>query len=65
MNIEKIRKMSENDLQKEILESCKKILNLRMLATSGEHVNAHLYKTTRKRIAKIKTILTQKRAQND
>jgi large subunit ribosomal protein L29 len=61
MKIEEMRKKSEEELQKELLASRKELFSLRVQAASGEAANAKSYKVAKKRIAQIKTILTEKR----
>ncbi len=61
MKMEEIRKKSEDELLKEILASKKELLSLRVQASSGEASNSNISKSVRKRIARIKTILIEKR----
>jgi large subunit ribosomal protein L29 len=61
MKLEDIRKKAETELQQELLNSKKELLSLRVQAASGEVANIQSYRAAKKRIAQIKTILTEKR----
>ncbi|NQY43039.1 MAG: 50S ribosomal protein L29 [Legionellales bacterium] len=60
MKLEEIRKKSETELLKEVLLAKKELLSLRVQASSGELANTNMGKLVRKRIARIKTVLTEK-----
>jgi len=57
MKIDKIRKMSKSELEKELLSLRRDILNLRIKKASDEGVKTHQFRAARKNIAQIKTIL--------
>lgn len=61
MKIADIRKLSENDIQKELLASRKELLSLRMQTAAGQDSSPHMKQVARKRIARIKTVMNEKR----
>ena len=63
MNVNEIRKMSSSDLEKELVELKSELFKLRFqLATNGLD-NPMKIKSTKKDIAKIKTILRERELQ--
>lgn len=61
MKIKEIRKLSVADLQKTLQDSLKELFNLRMQRSAGQTPKSHLFKQVRVRIARIKTLLTEKK----
>ena len=57
--VDNIRKMSEADIQKELIACRKELLSLRLQASTGELPNVHAKRAVRKKIAVIKTVLTE------
>ena len=54
------RDKSEAELKEELLNLRKEQFNLRMQQGAGQMSKPHLFKTVRKDIARLKTILTEK-----
>lgn len=62
MNTKELREKSAEDLAKELLELRKEQLNLRMQKSAGEAApKPHLHKRVRRAIARLKTVLNQKK----
>jgi large subunit ribosomal protein L29 len=57
---QKLREMTLEDLQKELLTIRKNQFNLRMKTVSGALEKTHLITEARKTIARIKTMMTEK-----
>jgi large subunit ribosomal protein L29 len=51
------------DLEKELVSLRKEQFNLRMAMGSGQMVRPHLFRQARKNIARVKTVISQKRQQ--
>ena len=49
------------DLEKELVSLRKEQFNLRMAMGSGQMIRPHLFKQARRNIARVKTVITQKR----
>jgi large subunit ribosomal protein L29 len=60
-----LRKKSEQDLQKELLELRKEQFSLRVQAATGQAVGNHQGRQIRQNIARIKTVLNEKKQQPD
>lgn len=60
MNTNDLRKKSEAELAKELLELTKEQFNLRMQKGMGEVPRPHLFKQVRRNIARVKTLLKEK-----
>jgi len=58
----KLRDTSEADLKKEVIEIAKDEFKLRMQKATGQLAKPHLVKQNRRKIARIKTVLTEKAA---
>lgn len=54
------RDKSESELKEELLNLRKEQFNLRMQQGAGQASKPHLFKTVRRDIARLKTILTEK-----
>ncbi|VFP83816.1 50S ribosomal protein L29 [Buchnera aphidicola] len=52
--------ISEQDLKKKLLESLQEQFNIRLQLSSGKLKKTHLIKKVRKKIARIKTLLTDR-----
>lgn len=61
MKVSDLREMTVEDLNKELLELRREQFNLRMQKGSGQLTRNHLLKNAKVNIARIKTILTEKR----
>lgn len=53
------------DLEKELVSLRKEQFNLRMAMGSGQMVRPHLFNEARKNIARVKTIITEKKRSGD
>ncbi len=62
MNAEELRAKSETELQDELLNLRKEQFNLRMQKATGQLARPTEFKAVRKNIARVNTILTEKRA---
>ncbi|QJC30008.1 50S ribosomal protein L29 [Enterobacteriaceae endosymbiont of Plateumaris sericea] len=61
MNIKILLKKNNQELKKELLDLFKEQFNLKIQLKSGNLKQTHLLKKSKKNIARIKTILSQKR----
>ena len=61
MNIDELREKSIEDLQEELLTLHKDQFNYRMQNSAGQLGQVHLVKAVRKDIARLKTIISEKR----
>ena len=61
MNVDELREKSLEDLQEELLTLHKDQFNYRMQNSAGQLGQVHLVKAVRKDIARLKTIITEKR----
>lgn len=62
MKATELRKQSDSQLQQELLQLRKEQFNLRMQAASGQLPRPHQFTQVRKNIARLKTVLGEKRA---
>jgi len=62
MKASELREKQVVDLEKELVSLRKEQFNLRMLQGSGQMVRPHLYDQARKNIARVKTVIAQKKA---
>lgn len=60
MSIIDLRKMNQSELKEELLSSLKELFNLRMQKASGQLRELHLLRITRRRIAQIHTLISEK-----
>lgn len=60
MNAQELREKSVEELNAELLKQLEEQFKLRMQASTGQLNQTHLLKQTRRDIARIKTVLTQK-----
>ena len=60
-NVKDLREKDESGLKEEILNIRKEQFNLRMQQGAGEMSKPHLFKNARRDIARIKTILAEKK----
>ena len=60
MKTNELRKKSEDELKKELLDLLKEQFNLRMQKGMGEVPRSHLYKQVRRNIARVKTLLKER-----
>lgn len=58
------RNMSEEDLNKELINLRREQFSLRMQMGSGNTPKIHMFDVVRKNIARLKTVLTEKQAGN-
>jgi large subunit ribosomal protein L29 len=61
MNIIELRQQSRTELQETLLELLKEQFNLRMQRGTGQLGRPHLMKNVRRNIARVKTIMNEKR----
>ena len=61
MNASELRKKSVEELQKELVATLREQFNLRMQQGAGQPVRPSEFGRVRKDIARIKTVLTEKR----
>ncbi len=61
MKAGELRKKSNKDLQKELLELRKEQFSLRVQAATGQANNSHHFRRVRQNIARIKTVLNEKK----
>ena len=59
MKIEKIRELSENDLEKELIKMKNELFNLRFQHVTGQLENPIRMKEVRRDIARIKTVIRE------
>jgi large subunit ribosomal protein L29 len=64
MKASDLRQKSTDDLNKELLEQLKAQLNLRMQKATGQASQTHQFKQIRREVARIKTILNEKKSGN-
>lgn len=57
-----LREKNVDELQAELIELRRSEFNLRMARGSGQDARPHLFKQARRDIARIKTVLNEKRA---
>ena len=62
MNASELRNKSEAELKDELLNLMREQFNLRMQRASGQMNKGHLMRNARRKIARIKTVLNQKKA---
>ena len=62
MNAKELRAKSADDLEKELLELSREAFNLRMQKGTGQLSRPNQVKEVRRNIARIKTILNERRA---
>jgi large subunit ribosomal protein L29 len=60
MELSDFKKMTEEELNKELNETYKELFNLRMQNGTGQLTKPHLIKAARRNIARIKTVITEK-----
>jgi large subunit ribosomal protein L29 len=60
-----LRNKSEQDLEKELLELRKEQFSLRVQAATGQASGNHQNRRVRQNIARIKTVLNEKKRQSD
>lgn len=63
MKIEEIRKLSPQELRDELDEAREELMRMRFQRATGELTNHNLPKATRRKIARLMTVLKEKRAQ--
>ncbi len=61
MKASELREKQIDELQKELVALRKEQFNLRMLMGSGQMVRPHLFGLANKNIARIKTVITEKK----
>ena len=64
MKAEEIRSMTESEIENKIAESQEKLFKQKMQKSLGQAENPHKIRQTRKDIARLITILAQKRSNN-
>ncbi|MFT6028386.1 MAG: large subunit ribosomal protein L29 [Oleiphilaceae bacterium] len=60
MNASELRNKSTDELKQDLLGLLKEQFNLRLRKTTGQLNQSHLLRQTKRDIARIKTVLTQK-----
>ena len=61
MKIDELRKKTSEELTKELLDLRKEQFNLRMQRGVGQATRVHQFKLNRKNIARVKTIMNEKK----
>lgn len=61
MNTADLRKKTIDELKKELLDLRKEQFNLRMQKKTGQLQKSHLVRKTKKDIARLKTVMNEKR----
>lgn len=64
MKADELRKLSKDELAKELNNLLREKFNLRMMIGSGQNVPPHSLRNVRKDIARIKTIITENQKSN-
>lgn len=62
MNAKELRQKSETELKSELMSLLREQFNLRMQQASGQMPKGHLIRDARRNIARIKTVLNEKKA---
>lgn len=62
MNAKELRQKSETELKNELMSLLREQFNLRMQQASGQMPKGHLIRDARRNIARIKTVLNEKKA---
>ena len=62
MNASELRKKNQAELKGELLELLREQFNLRMQRASGQMSKGHLMRNVRRNIARVKTVLNEKKA---
>lgn len=65
MKAAELRKLDDKQLNDELYSSLKEQYNLRMQKSSGEVAKPHLQKTVRKTIARIKTLMNERKGESN
>ena len=60
MTADELRKMSKQDMQKELSELLREHFNLRVQRATSQLAKPHLIKKARRNVARVKTILNEK-----
>ncbi len=63
MNVSDLREKSDKDLHQQLLELRKEQFNLRMQSATAQLPRPHQFKQLRKDIARIKTVISARRAE--
>ncbi len=63
MKVEDLRKKSREELNKELLDLRKEGFNLRMQRAVGQASHAHQFRLNRRNIARVKTVMNEKLAE--
>ena len=61
MDTSELRKMNQAELKDELLGLLREQFNLRMQRASGQLTKGHLLRNVRRNIARVKTVLNEKR----
>ena len=64
MKVEDLRSKTVKELDSELLELRKEQFNLRMQRGVGQASRVHMFKLNKRNIARVKTIMNEKLAQN-
>ena len=62
MNASELRKKNQAKLNEELLDLLREQFNLRMQRASGQLSKGHLLRNVRRNIARVKTVLNEKKA---
>ena len=62
MKASELRQKSETELKGELYALSKEYFNLRLQRASGQMAKAHLMRNVRRNIARVKTVMNQKKA---
>ena len=63
MNMEELKKKSESELKEFLLQNKRESLNLRIQKVNGQLESSAQVRKTRRLVARIKTLMSQKQAQ--
>lgn len=63
MKASELKEKSVEELNTELLDLLREQFNLRMQASTGQLAQTHLLKDVRRNIARVKTVLNQKKAE--
>ena len=60
MHIRDVRELTDQQLRDELSKTYREYMNLRFRATTNQLPNSNLPKTTRKTIARLRTVITER-----
>lgn len=60
MNVKEVRELSTEDIKNKLVDSRQELMNLRFQMVTGQLTDTSRFKTTRRLIARLETILAQR-----